>query len=119
MPKEYTFSPKLKLIVAHLKTVRSLDNYVRGIEMKKDIQDLSNHLRQELNSSVLRPAEWSDLELSKGVLYSSGPMAPAPNNALLTKWGGGAIRLAVELPDPVHPDNSDYDPYVELSVPEA
>lgn len=43
MPKEYTFSPKMKLIIAHLKTVRSLDEYVRGIEMKKDVQDLSNH----------------------------------------------------------------------------
>jgi hypothetical protein len=43
MSKECTFSPKMKLIIAHLKTVRSLDEYVRGIEMKKDVQDLSNH----------------------------------------------------------------------------
>jgi hypothetical protein len=46
-------------------------------------------------------------------------MAPAPKNAVLTKWEGSAIRLGVELPYPVPPDHSDYPPYVELWVPDA
>jgi hypothetical protein len=118
MPKEYTFPPKLEIIIAHLKAVRALDDYVRGIEMRKDIEDLSNHVRQELDRSVLRPAGWRDLEVSKGVLYSF-PMSPAPDNALLTKWWvaeGSAIRVAVEVTGPVH---AVCDPYVELWVPDA
>jgi len=30
MPKEYTLTPRLKLIVDHLKAVRTLDEYVSG-----------------------------------------------------------------------------------------
>ena len=47
MPKEFTFSPKLKLVIAHLTAVRALDEYAHGVEMKKDIRDLANYLRQE------------------------------------------------------------------------
>lgn len=117
-PTEYTFSPKLKLIIAHLKAVRALTDYVNGVEMKKDIQGLSNFLRQELTRSVLRPAGWKDMEGSKGVLYSS-PMAIDPGNALLTKWevvDGHPIAVAAEV---VWPVPAGYEPYVELRIPEA
>jgi len=115
MPKEYTFPPKLKLIIAHLEAVRALDAYLSG-EMQKDVADLSHHVRQELNRSVLRPAGWSDLDASKGVLYS-GPMAPAPDNALLSKWevAEKALRIAVGIEPPVHANDP---PYVELCVPD-
>jgi hypothetical protein len=117
MPKEYTFPPKLKLIFAHLKAVRALNDYVSGVEMEKDIKELSNHLRQELSRSVLRPAGWKELEQSKGVLYSS-PTATSPGNALLQKWeviDGRSIAIAVEVVSPVHWHES----YVELWIPEA
>jgi hypothetical protein len=71
VPKEYIFSPKFRLIVDHLKAVRTLDEYVNGIGLKKDMQDLSNHLEQDLSHSVLRPAGWEDLYAVEGTLYSS------------------------------------------------
>jgi hypothetical protein len=71
MPKEFTFTPKFKLIVDHLKAVRTLNEYVNGAGLKKDMQDLANYLRQDLSSSVLRPAGWEDLYPSEGGLYSS------------------------------------------------
>lgn len=71
MPNEYTFTPKLKLIVDHLKAVRTLDEYVNGVGLKKDMQGLSNHLQQDLSHSVLHPAGWEDLEAVDGCLYSS------------------------------------------------
>src|SRR5580704_12396642 len=82
MPKEFTFTPKFKLIVDHLKAVRTLNDYVNGAGLKKDMQDLANYLRQDLSSSVLRPAGWEDLHPSEGGLYSS----PLGDNALLPKW---------------------------------
>ncbi|MCX6625674.1 MAG: hypothetical protein NTY38_32355 [Acidobacteria bacterium] len=56
MPKEFAFAPKLKLIADHLKAVRTLYKYVNGVELKKDLQDLSNYLQQDLSRSVFRPA---------------------------------------------------------------
>jgi hypothetical protein len=72
MPKEYAFTPKFKLIVDHLEAVRTLDEYVNGVGLKKDMQDLANYLQQDLSRSVLRPAGWKDLYAEEGSLYS-GP----------------------------------------------
>jgi len=71
MPKEYTFTPRFKLIVDHLKAVRTLDEYVNGVGLKKDMQGLANYLQQELSHSVLNPAGWEDLYATEGSLYSS------------------------------------------------
>jgi hypothetical protein len=71
MAKTYSLTPRLKLIVDHLEAVRALDEYVAGGGLKKDMQGLSNHLQQDLNSSVLRPAGWEDLWAEGALLYSS------------------------------------------------
>ena len=115
MPKEFTFSPKLKLVIAHLPAVRALNEYVSGFEMKKDIGNLSSYLRQELSQSVLRPAGWTDLTAEKGVLYSGPKVSDGEGR---TKWQvseGAAIKLAVEVPSPA---DQDYEPYVELWIPD-
>src|SRR5205807_9679097 len=65
MPKEYAFPPKFKVIVNHLKAVRTLDEYVNGAVLKKDMQDLFNHVMRELTNKVLRPAGWSDMHCDK------------------------------------------------------
>ena len=44
MSKEYSCPPKFKLIVDHLNAVRTLDEYVNGVGLKKDMQGLSDHL---------------------------------------------------------------------------
>ena len=117
MPKEYTFTPKLKLIVDHLKAVRALDEYVNGVGLKKDMQDFSNHLQQDLSRSILRPAGWEDLYASDGGLYSS-PKSGSPKNQLIQKWcvvEDDAIAIAI---CPSWPVQDDDEPYAELYVPE-
>ena len=115
MPKEFTFSPKLKLVIAHLTAVRTLNEYVSGFEMKEDVRDLSSHLRQELSQSVLRPAGWTDLNAQKGVLYSGPKVSDGEGRTKLQVSEGAAIRLAVEVLSPVDMDN---EPYVKLWIPD-
>lgn len=107
MPKEYTFTPKFKLIVDHLKAVRTLDEYVNGAGLKKDMQDLSNHLQRDLSHSVLRPAGWEDLYAADGCLYSSPK----------SKWRvvrGDVIAIEVH---PAWPVQDHDEPSVNLYVP--
>jgi hypothetical protein len=116
MSKEYTFPPKLKLIVDHLDAVRTLDMYVNGVELKKDMQGLSNHLQQDLNRSVFRPAGWEDLYSEEGSLFSS-PQSAAADNALISKWCVAADSfIAIEI-CPAWPVGDDDEPYVNLYVP--
>jgi len=119
MPKEYTFTPKFKLIADHLKAVRTLDEYVNGAGLKKDMQDLSNHLQQDLSHSVLRPAGWEDLYAEGGCLYSS-PNSGSPENALIPKWcvvEDDRIAIQIYPAWPVRPVQDDNEPYVQLYVP--
>ena len=107
MPRDYTFTPRLKLIVDHLKAVRTLDEYVNGVGLKKDMQALSNHLQQDLSRSVLHPAGWEDLYAAEGSLYASPK----------SKWR--VVRgdvIAIEI-YPAWPVQEDYGPYVNLYVP--
>jgi hypothetical protein len=116
MPKEYTLTPKLKLIVDHLKAVRTLDEYVNGDGLKKDMKDLSNHLQRELNHSILRPAGWEELYAKRGCLHSS-PNSHSPGNALVQKWSvveDDRIAIEIYLGRPVQ---DDCEPYVNLYVP--
>ena len=116
MPREYTLAPKLKLIVDHLKAVRTLDEYVNGVGLKKDMQDFSNHLQQDLSRSILRPAGWEDLYASEGSLYSS-PKSGSPDNQLVQKWSvveDDVIAIAISPSWPVQDDD---EPYAELYVP--
>lgn len=86
MPRDYSFAPKLKLIVDHLKAVRTLDEYVNGAGLKKDMQDFTNYLQQDLSRGILRAAGWKDLYYaSYGCLYSS-PKSVSPKNQLIQKW---------------------------------
>jgi len=84
------------LIVDHLKTVRTLDEYVNGDGLLKDMQDLSNHLRRDLSRSILLPAGWKDLRPSKGRLYFT-PESVAADNALISKWCVVDDALAIEI----------------------
>ena len=107
MPKEYTFTPKFKLVVDHLKAVRTLDEYVSGVGLKKDMQGLVNYLQQDLSRSVLHPAGWEDLYAAEGSLYSSPT----------SKWR--VVRgdvIAAEI-YPAWPVQSDDEPCVNLYVP--
>ncbi len=116
MPREYTLAPRLKLILNHVKAVRTLDEYVTGVGMKRDMQELANYLQQDISSKVLRPAGWEDLRVSKAVLYSS-PKATSPENQLVQKWcvvEDQAIAIAIY---PAWPVQDDEEPYVELYVP--
>ena len=108
MPKEYTFTPKFKLIVDHLKAVRTLDDYINGVGLKKDMQALSNHLQQDINSSVLHPAGWEELRAVRGSLSASPK----------SKWRFEDDPIAVKI-YPAWPvrDPEEDEPYVELSVP--
>ena len=109
MPKEYTFTPKFKLIVDHLKAVRALDEYVTGVGLKKDMQDLSNYLQQDLSRDIFRPAGWEELYAEGGLLYSSPANKP--------KWRVVKGDLvAVEI-YPAWPVQDDAEPYVNLYVP--
>lgn len=108
MPKEYSMPPRLKLIVDHLKAVRTLDEYVTGVGLKKDMEGLVNHLQQDLTHSVLHPAGWEDLYAADGRLYSS-PAKP--------KWRvvkGDVIAIEICASWPVQDDD---EPYVNLYVP--
>src|ERR1700693_3124430 len=114
MSKEdkYFFTPKFKLIVECLKAVHTLDEYVNGVGLKKDMQDLSNHLQQELSHSVLHPAGWEDLYAVKGNLYSS----PSPNS----KWKvvrDDVIAIEICVAWPVQRIDTVDEPYVNLYVP--
>ena len=112
MHKEYTFTPKFKLIVDHLKAVRTLDEYMNGVGLKKDMQVLSNHLQQDLNGSVLHPAGWEELYARGGFLYAS------PKSK--SKWRvvrGDSIQIQIYLAWPVQDPGKD-EPYVGLYVPE-
>ncbi len=115
----YTFPPRLKLLFDHLKAVRTLNEYVTGIGLKKDMQDLVHHLQQDLSRDVFRPAGWEDLYASKGYLYSS-PRSGDPENQLVPKWGvveGDFIAIEISPGWPVLNDDEDA-PYAELYVPE-
>lgn len=109
MPKEYTFTPRLKLIVDHLNAVRTLDEYVHGGGLEKDMQGLSNHLQQDLNRSVFRPAGWEDLYAAGGSLYSS-PKSSSP------KSSGAKSTWRVVKDEPAWPVQDD-EPFVNLYVP--
>jgi hypothetical protein len=111
MPKEYTPTPKLKLILDHLNALRTLDEYVNGVGLKTDMQGFSHYLQQELNL-VLRPAGWGDLYTEGGSLYSS------PKSKLgKSKWGvvkGDHIAMEIY---PAWPVQDDDEPSVGLYVP--
>jgi hypothetical protein len=115
MPKEFTLTPKFKLIVDHLKAVRALDEYVNGVGLKKDMQDLTNDLKRALSRDVLRPAGWEDLYAWEGCLYSS-PQSKS-------KWRvvrGNIIRgniIAIEIYS-AWPVQDEDEPSVGLCVPE-
>ena len=106
MPKEYTLPPRLKLVVDHLKAIRTLDEYVTGGGLKKDMQDLFNHLQQDLNTSVLVPAGWEELYTAGGSLYSS-PKA---------KWVVREDAIAIQI-YPARPVQDVDEPSVGLYVP--
>jgi hypothetical protein len=109
MPNEYSCPPKLKLIIEHLDAVRTLDKYVNGVELKKDMQALSNHLQRDLSHNVLRPAEWEDLYPEGGYLYSSPISRP--------KWRvvkGDLIAIEIYIAWPVQEEE---EPSVTLYVP--
>jgi len=98
------------LIVDHLKAVCALVEYVNGAGLKKDMQDLSNHLQRDLSHSILRPAGWEDLRAAKGYLRSS------PEHK--RKWRvvrGNAIAIEIYPARPVQDvwESS----YVNLYVP--
>ena len=106
MHKEYTFPPKFKLIVDHLKAVHTLNEYVKGVGLKNDMQALSNHLQQDISNSVLHPAGWEELYAVKGVLYASPK----------SKWRvfeEDVIAVEIYPAGPVQ----DEEPYVNLYVP--
>jgi hypothetical protein len=119
MQKEYTLPSKLKLIVDHLGATRALDEYMNGSGLKKDMQDLTIYLQQDLSRTILRPAGWKDLRASKGNLYSS-PEGASPENALIQKWcvvADEAIAIEVCLAWPVRRTDTVPEPYVNLYVP--
>jgi hypothetical protein len=110
MPKEFTLTPKFKLIVDHLKAVRALDEYVNGAGLKKDMQDLTNDLKRALSRDVLRPAGWEDLYAREGCLYSS-PQSKS-------KWRvvrGKIIAIEIYFAWPVQDED---EPFVGVCVPE-
>ena len=116
--KEFKLTPKFKLIVDHLKAVRTLAEYVNGAGLKKDIQDLANYLQRDLSAGVLRPAGWEDLYRWEGCLYSS-PLGINTLNALLPKWSvveDNVIAIEIVLNGPIVADE---EPYVSLYVPET
>jgi hypothetical protein len=109
MPKEFNFTPRLKLLLDHLRAVRELDKYVNGGGLGKDIQGLANELRLELNRHLLVPAGWDEIVYQKGYMYSQPP----------NKWRvvrGDNIKLEIYLARPVGDDD---DPFVNLYVPEG
>jgi hypothetical protein len=117
--REYTPGAKLRLVVDHLKAVRTLVEYVKGVGLKKDMQDFSNHLQQDLSRGILRPAGWEDLYASGGILYSS-PKSESSGKQIIQKWNvveDDWIAIAIRPSWPVN-DNDDDDPYAELYVPE-
>lgn len=106
MPKEFCFTPRLKLMLDHLEAVRELHKYVEEGGMEKDVSGLRNELRQDLDRHLLTPAGWEGLDLQKGTLYSR------PRK----KWGvvrGDYLFLEIYMAWPV----GDYDSYVNLYVP--
>jgi hypothetical protein len=111
MPKTYTFAPKLKLVADHLKAIRTLDEYVNGVGLKKDMQDFSNYLQQDLSRDVFRPAGWEDLYTEDGALYSS-PKSSGPRSTWRVVKGD---FIAVEI-YPAWPVQ-DEEPFVNLYVP--
>jgi hypothetical protein len=96
------------LIFDHLNTVRTLDEYVNGVGLKKDMQDLSKHLQQDLTRSVLHPAGWEDLKAAEGSLYSS------PKSKWRWVVRGDVIAIEIYLAWPVQ---DVCEPYVNLYVP--
>ncbi len=84
MPNEFVFTPKFKLIVDRLKAVRTLDEYVNGAGLKKDMQDFANYLKRDLSPGILRPAGWKNLDTRKDCLYSS-PLGEQPAERPTTK----------------------------------
>lgn len=116
MPKEFPVTPKFRLVVDHLKAVRTLDEYVNGVGLKKDMQDLADYLQGDLSRGVLRPAGWKDLYTWKGCLYS-GP-ATSTMNSFVPKWGVVEDDvIAIEI-SPAAPVRAADEPFVNLYVPE-
>lgn len=109
MPKQFTFAPRLKLVLDHLRAVRVLHKYVNGGDLEKDIEGLKNELRLELNRHLLVPAGWEEIVGYEGGMYSQ------PSK----KWRvvrGDNIELEICLARPVGDDDV---PYVNLYVPEG
>jgi hypothetical protein len=50
----YTAPPKLKLIFDHLRAIRTINEYVDGEGMKKDMQELFNHVAKESQRTKTR-----------------------------------------------------------------
>jgi hypothetical protein len=85
-----------------------------GAGLKKDMQDLTNDLRQDLSRDILRPAGWEDLYPSEGCLYSSS----LGDIAFVPKWGvveDDVIAIEIFAAAPVRAAD---EPFVNLYVPE-
>lgn len=117
MPKEHSFTPRFRLIVDHLNAVRTLDEYVNGGGLEKDMQGLSNHLQQDLSRSVFRPAGWEDLYTGDGSLYSSPKSSSPKSSGAKSTWRvvkGDVIAVQIYFAWPVQDDD---EPSVGLYVP--
>jgi hypothetical protein len=117
LPKEYTLAPKLKLIVDHLKAVRTLDEYVSGVGLKKDMQDFSNHLQQDLSRNVFRPIGWEEVYAAAGNLYSSPKSSRLKSSSHKSTWRVAkndviAVEICCAWPVPFYEE-----PSVGLYVP--
>lgn len=110
MAREWSFSPRLRIVLDHLRAVRALHGYITEGLVEKDIEILRNELRRELNRQVLTPKNWEELEDEKGWMYSRPQSKPKKWNVVR----GDNIALEVYLATPVGDEN---DPYVNLYVP--
>jgi hypothetical protein len=111
MAKAYNLAPKLKLVLDHLRAVRTIDEYLDSdVGMKKDTSDLFNHVTKELYGTVLKRAGWERFRRNQGNLFAF----PADG-----KWrvrGGDQIGIEI-CPVPPLGDDYDTDPSVNLYVP--
>ena len=117
MPKAYTLTPKLKLVVDHLKAVRTLYEYVNGVGLKKDMQELANYLQEDLSRDVFRPAGWEDLYMTDGSLWSSPKSSSSKSSGARSTWlvvKGDLIAVQIYPAWPV----DDEEPFVDLYIPE-
>jgi len=108
MSEEYSVPRKFKLLVDHLKAVRTLHAYITGVELKQDLKGMSEQLRRELTHTVFQPAGWVDLEARHGSLFSRPKSKP--------KWRvvrGESIEVEICLEWLFE----EWDPFVQLTVP--